>query len=97
MRWFASKSVPRHLTRGAIGFLLIAAGFALVAVVGPVSLLLVPAGLVALRGCPMCWTVGLIATISDARIERSCSGRGCALGYRSPAKQAPSGDAHRMR
>jgi hypothetical protein len=77
--WFASRSVPRHLVRGAIGFGLIGAGFVLTVVAGPVSLLLVPAGLATLRGCPMCWTIGLIATISDGRLERSCSGEGCVL------------------
>jgi hypothetical protein len=25
------------------------------------------AALVALRGCPMCWTVGLVATLSQGR------------------------------
>jgi hypothetical protein len=78
--WFASRSVSRHLGRGALGFGLIGAGFGLVAVVGPVSLVLVPAGLVALRGCPMCWTVGLVETISAGRLERRCPGARCSLG-----------------
>jgi hypothetical protein len=43
-------------------------------------LLLAPVGLVALRGCPMCWTVGLMQTISAGRLRRSCSAeQGCTL------------------
>ena len=51
---FASTSVLRHLARGAAGFGAMVGAFALIPVVGPVSLLLAPAGLVALRGCPTC-------------------------------------------
>lgn len=79
---FASESLPRHLIRGALGFGLIGAGLGLAAILSPFALLLAPAGLVALRGCPMCWTLGLIQTISEGRVERTCSARGCALGVR---------------
>jgi hypothetical protein len=79
--WFASDSVPRHLARGALGFGLIGAAFGLAAVVSPLALLLAPVGLIPLRGCPMCWTLGLIQTISAGRLRRSCDsgGEGCAL------------------
>ncbi|HSZ70150.1 MAG TPA: hypothetical protein VK756_07300 [Solirubrobacteraceae bacterium] len=70
---FASASVPRHLLRGAIGFGSIAAALVLAASFGPVALLLVPAGLFALRGCPTCWLLGLIATVSDGRVGRGCA------------------------
>jgi len=60
---FASKSVPTHLARGAVGLGSIAASIALASVVGWVSLLLLPVGLVALRGCPMCWAVGRVARL----------------------------------
>jgi hypothetical protein len=78
--WFASDSLPRHLARGAIGFGTIGAAFGLAAAVSPLALLLAPVGLVALRGCPMCWTVGLMQTISAGRLRRSCSAeQGCTL------------------
>lgn len=65
---FASRSVARHLVRGAVGLVLIVAALALVAVRGPVTLLLLlPAG-VALRGCPTCWALGLVQT----RAARAC-------------------------
>jgi hypothetical protein len=78
-RGFASESLARHLARGAIGFSLIGAGLGLTALVGPVALVLAPAGLVALRGCPMCWTVGLIETITAGRLARGCSAEGCTV------------------
>jgi hypothetical protein len=74
----ASKSVARHLVRGALGFGLIGVAIALTTSVGPVALLLAPFGLVALRGCPTCWCVGLAQTISAGRLERDCTGS-CAL------------------
>ncbi|GHF85733.1 hypothetical protein GCM10018790_74020 [Kitasatospora xanthocidica] len=76
---FASATLPRHLTRGAVGFGALVGSVALLPVVGPVSLLLLPAGLLALRGCPMCWAIGLMQTISRGRLERSCEDGQCRL------------------
>ncbi|MDI2129144.1 hypothetical protein QI554_23650 [Yinghuangia seranimata] len=76
---FASASVPRHLARGAVGFGALVASLALLPVVGVVSLLLAPVGLVALRGCPMCWAIGLVETISAGRLRRSCENGTCEL------------------
>jgi hypothetical protein len=75
----ASKSVARHLARGALGFGLIGMAIALTTSVGPLALLLAPFGLVALRGCPTCWVVGLAQTISAGQLERSCTEAGCTL------------------
>ncbi|WP_373305123.1 hypothetical protein [Streptomyces lucensis] len=77
---FASKSVPRHLTRGAIGFGLIIGSIALVPVAGPATLLAVPLALIAFRGCPTCWMVGLAQTISLGRLRRQCADGVCTLG-----------------
>jgi hypothetical protein len=75
----ASTSVVRHLMRGAIGFGLIGAALALTPSHGPAALLLVAPGMVALRGCPTCWIVGLIETISAGRLRRACTDAGCTL------------------
>jgi hypothetical protein len=75
----ASASLARHLARGAIGFGLIAAALALTASAGPAALLLVLPAMVALRGCPTCWLVGLIQTLSAGRLRGACTERGCAL------------------
>ncbi|WP_433602115.1 hypothetical protein ACQPXH_10510 [Nocardia sp. CA-135953] len=44
--------------------------FALMPAVGPVGLLLLPVGRVALRGCPTCWAIGLLQTLSRSRLQR---------------------------
>jgi hypothetical protein len=67
---FASRSLAEHVLRGGAGFALIALAFWL----APLSLwvlLLVPLGLLLLRGCPMCWTVGLIQTLTSRRSANS--------------------------
>jgi hypothetical protein len=76
---FASKSVPRHLIRGTIGFGSIVAAVALIPVVGLLSLLLLPLALVAFRGCPTCWVIGLLETISHGKLHRTCTDNQCSL------------------
>jgi hypothetical protein len=73
-----------RIARGALGLGLIAAALVLTPRVGAAALLLAHVGLVALRGCPTCWTVGLIQTISAGRLRRTCvdgaeDGAGCTL------------------
>lgn len=85
---FAGTSVPRHLARGAIGFGLIIGSIALVPVAGPVTLLAAPLALVAFRGCPTCWMVGLAQTISQGRLERRCTDGVCTLTKAHPPARA---------
>ncbi len=64
---FASPSLGQHLVRGAIGFGAISAAIALGAAntawwTLPAALALAGAALVAFRGCPVCWTIGLVET-----------------------------------
>ncbi|RJO79374.1 hypothetical protein D5S18_03375 [Nocardia panacis] len=79
MNDFASASLPRHLVRGVLGFGALIGSVALIPVVGPLSLLFAPAGMVALRGCPTCWIVGLRATLSAGRLRRECVDGQCRL------------------
>ncbi len=79
---FASKSLPVHLARGATGFGLIAASIALAPVVGWASVLFLPAGVLALRGCPTCWAIGLAQTLSRGRLERTCADGQCRISTR---------------
>ncbi|MEU4598430.1 hypothetical protein [Nocardia sp. NPDC023988] len=76
---FASASLPRHLTRGAVGFGALIGSIALLPIIGVISLLLLPVGLIALRGCPMCWAIGLAQTVSRGRLRRSCDNGQCTL------------------
>lgn len=60
---FASKTLTQHLLRGGAAVGLIALAIELN---HDLPLLAVVAGIgaiVALRGCPMCWTVGLFETL----------------------------------
>lgn len=66
---FASRNLTEHLLRGAAGV-----GLTVLAVdqagTRPILALgAILAALVAFRGCPICWTVGLIETL-HARITR---------------------------
>ncbi len=81
-----NASVARHLARGAVGFGLIGSAFGLTASRRPAALLLAPAGLVVLRGCPACWLAGLIETVSAGRLRCSCDDGGCMLEAAASAK-----------
>ncbi|MEU3693363.1 hypothetical protein AB0E86_34620 [Streptomyces narbonensis] len=87
-RDFASKSVPRHLARGAVGFGLIIGSIALVPVAGPATLLAAPLALIAFRGCPTCWLVGLAQTVSRGRLERQCEDGVCTIAKAQPAARS---------
>ncbi|TPG16453.1 hypothetical protein EAH87_14595 [Sphingomonas koreensis] len=60
---FASKSPIEHCVRGVVGIAAIAAAIFLgrapgaVAIAGSLALSVV--ALVAFRGCPVCWTIGM--------------------------------------
>ncbi|MEU6932922.1 hypothetical protein AB0A05_27625 [Streptomyces sp. NPDC046374] len=85
---FASASVPRHLARGAVGFGLIIGSIAAVPFAGPVTLLAAPLALIAFRGCPTCWAVGLAQTVSRGRLRRQCEDGVCTLARTHPAVPA---------
>jgi hypothetical protein len=97
---FASGSVTAHVVRGVVGFGLLAASVVLVPLVGPFSLFGLPAGVVALRGCPTCWVIGLAQTISRGRLERRCLDGRCQLSSAAPdastttnwAREAPNNE-----
>ncbi len=84
---FASASLARHLGRGVIGFGLLSAALCLAPSLGPLALALAIPGVLVMRGCPMCWTVGLIETISAGRLKPSCAEDGCTV------RAKPDGEA----
>lgn len=75
---FASRSVAEHLARGALGLGALAAAMVLEPS-HPWALALLPLAFVALRGCPMCWTVGLIETVA-AKVRGKDAGPSCTDG-----------------
>jgi hypothetical protein len=60
----ASPTLTEHLLRGAAGIAALIAALLLAAELPLVSLALGVLALLALRGCPTCWTLGLIETAS---------------------------------
>ena len=77
---FASRTLGEHVLRGIVGIGAMIAAVVL-APLGWPTVPLVVVGLIALRGCPMCWTVGLAQTVwarvrgdsaSDACLDGAC-------------------------
>ena len=66
---FASRTLSEHVLRGLVGIAAIVG--AVLSPLGWLSVPLVIVGLVALRGCPMCWTIGLVQTVWDRVRGRS--------------------------
>ncbi|MGW5385978.1 hypothetical protein [Nocardia sp. NPDC003963] len=95
---FASTSLLEHLLRGTVGFGALIGSVGLIPIVGPAALLLLPVALLALRGCPTCWAIGLVQTISKGRLQRSCEDGRCTLSvaghdeHREPAALRAPGD-----
>ena len=69
----ASGSVREHLFRGAVGLTAAILAIVLAAVVSPISLMLLLVTVLAWRGCPTCWTVGLLGTLADNHVRHDCS------------------------
>jgi len=63
---FASKSIPEHFVRGSIGIAAYYGAGKLLALPSLTALgaavVLGVASLVIMRGCPVCWTIGLMNT-----------------------------------
>jgi len=63
--FFASQSLGGHLLRGAVAFTLLYWAIANQQA-QPFTALLAGAGaLLAMRGCPVCWTIGLFETVQQ--------------------------------
>ena len=67
---FGSAFLGAHLMRGAAAAALLAWAIVHQTAHPWLSLGAGVAALVALRGCPMCWTVGLVETLSGQRVQR---------------------------
>jgi hypothetical protein len=62
-RMFASNTLTEHLARGFVGIGLLVAATLLSSAHPVLALMLVAPALFSLRGCPMCWTMGLGQTL----------------------------------
>lgn len=61
---FASESMAGHLIRGAVGMMLLVWAVRHQTQIGW-SLLAALGALLAFRGCPVCWTIGLAETVAQ--------------------------------
>jgi hypothetical protein len=69
---FASASVKQHYARGALGLLALVLAVAGAALGAPAALALLIVTVAAWRGCPTCWTVGLMQTREQQTACRNC-------------------------
>lgn len=73
---FASNTLAGHLVRGAIAFALLYIAISQQHQHPWWALLAGALSLVAMRGCPVCWTIGLVETASQRwqapRSDRPC-------------------------
>ncbi len=75
---FASSSISRHLLRGGFGMgalMLSLASLQTGSMLGIIGgAFLAASALVFLRGCPMCWVIGLVETVSMRLHKRQVHG-----------------------
>lgn len=80
---FASKSLSLHLARGVVGICALSGAVRLEEASPWTAMALVVCALVALRGCPMCWTMGLVqtvvATVRGKRATGACVDGSCSI------------------
>lgn len=81
---FESRGILEHVARGAVGLGAMAGAVAMASTHPWLSAAAVVVGLVALRGCPMCWTIGLIQTVV-ARMRGAPTDKFCVKGQCSAA------------
>lgn len=71
LEMFASRTLTEHVVRGLLGLVLVA--FAVVSAQDhPWALLALVPAVVAWRGCPTCWLMGLGQTLTRRRDGRRC-------------------------
>jgi hypothetical protein len=63
----SSRSIPFHLLRGLCGFGLLAIALLYGGDIGWWAVIPGLGALICLGGCPMCWVIGLVATVMDRK------------------------------
>jgi hypothetical protein len=74
---FASSSVAEHLVRGLLGFTALIVAFVFMMGESLWSIPIALVGVFLLRGCPTCWTIGLIETWSARSTSKLCGNGAC--------------------
>ena len=68
---FASKTLTEHVVRGVVGFAGLAIALTIMKDHPWAAVTLMPVVLWMFRGCPICWTTGLIETLAMKVLARS--------------------------
>jgi hypothetical protein len=68
-----SRSVVVHILKGVLGFGLLAIALLYAPDLGWWAAVPLVGALVCFQGCPMCWTVGLIATVLRRETRAACA------------------------
>ena len=68
---FGNRSLVVHLARGLIGVIALVVALRGYDAIGWPALLVAGVTIWAFKGCPMCWTVGLIETIAFSVLSRA--------------------------
>jgi hypothetical protein len=74
---FKSRNIVEHIFRGVLGFGLLAVGLLYSAVLGWWTVVPLVGALISFRGCPTCWTVGLVETLLLRKTWKGCSDGSC--------------------
>lgn len=61
---FGNESLKLHIAKGLVGFAALGGAFWTMNETLIPSIVLLPLSLYLLRGCPLCWTIGLFETIA---------------------------------
>lgn len=61
---FGNRSLMVHLARGGLGFGALVAALKGYEIIGWPALLLIGVSIWALKGCPICWSIGLFETVA---------------------------------
>lgn len=70
---FGNRNLSIHLAKGVGGFAALGCAIATMNTTIWPSLVLLPMSLYLLRGCPICWTIGLFETLA-MRLHRGWAG-----------------------
>ena len=74
---FQSRTVMEHILRGVAGFGLVVVAVVYSSQLGWWTLAPLAGALVSFRGCPMCWTVGLVERIVSGKAANGCVDGSC--------------------
>jgi hypothetical protein len=90
---FESRGILEHVARGVAGLGALAGALAMAPAHPWLSAAAVVVGLIALRGCPMCWTIGLVQTVA-AKMRGTSDDKLCLNGECSLDQSGRAADRH---